>query len=181
MKFSFPIRAKKARGIGACIVFRAYFWAILSASIFIDVPLMANANPVKEIEVKNVDINSSAKKFRKEMDEYYEKSKLDGTLKSQGLGVNSIEGIALKYLPIGSNLEDAEVFLRAAGFTVGVIRLNPLYPSIGGRYVVSAVIQNFKASELFSSVSANVYLYVSVEKKSAGVEKVIANITKRHL
>ena len=124
----------------------AGFWVPLYFAL---VPWASLASPRQDLDVLG-------KKFRVEIDKAYQKVPKSGSTQEIDKA-GDITWLAVRYIPLGSSFDDAEVILRAAGFAVGA-RPGPNQPgNRPHRYDVVARIEQYRTSLLFSRTDVFVF------------------------
>lgn len=126
------------------------------------------------------DLEILGKRLRIEIDEAYQKLPKSGSTQEIEKAGN-ITWLAVRYIPLGSSFDDAEVILRSAGFSVGP-RPGPNQPgNRPDRYDVVALIDGYR-SNLVSRT--NVYVFLSPKAPGDfydGVSAIFASFTTSYL
>ncbi|WP_041492830.1 hypothetical protein [Burkholderia lata] len=138
------------------------------------VPWASLASPRQDLEVLG-------KRFRIEIDKAYQKVPKSGSTQEIDKA-GDITWLAVRYIPLGSSFDDAEIILRAAGFAVGA-RPGPNQPgSLPHRYDVVARIEQYRTSLLFSRTDVSVLLSPKAPGDfQDGVSAVFASFTTSYL
>ncbi|WP_157687092.1 hypothetical protein [Burkholderia lata] len=138
------------------------------------VPWASLASPRQDLEVLG-------KRFRFEIDKAYQKVPKSGSIEEIEKA-GDITWLAVRYIPLGSSFDDAEVILRAAGFAVGA-RPGPNQPgNLPHRYDVVARIEQYRTSLLSSRTDVSVFLSPKAPGDfQDGVSAVFASFTTSYL
>ncbi|WP_321849146.1 hypothetical protein [Burkholderia diffusa] len=138
------------------------------------VPWASLASPRQDLEVLG-------KRFRIEIDKAYQKVPQSGSTQEIDKA-GDITWLAVRYIPLGSSFDDAEVILRAAGFSVGA-RPGPNQPgNLPHRYDVVARIEQYRTSLLFSRTDVSVFLSPKAPGDfQDGVSAIFASFTTSYL
>ncbi|WP_175014512.1 hypothetical protein [Burkholderia lata] len=121
------------------------------------VPLYFALKPWASLASPRQDLQVLGKRFRIEIDKAYQKVPKIGTTQEIDKA-GDITWLAVRYIPLGSSFDDAEVILRAAGFSVRA-RPGPNQPgNLPHRYDVVARIEQYRTSLLVSRTDVSVLL-----------------------
>ncbi|NIF39486.1 hypothetical protein F3J14_00910 [Burkholderia sp. Tr-862] len=152
-------------------VIHAGLWVPLYLAL---IPWASLASPRQDLEIRG-------KRFRTEIDKAYQKLPKSGpTQEIEEAG--DITWLAVRYIPVGSSFDDAEVILRAAGFSVRP-RPGPNQPGkLPHRYDVVARIEQYRTTLFFSRTD----VYVLLSPKAPGdfydgVSAIFASFTTSYL
>lgn len=139
------------------------------------IPWASLASPRQDLEVLG-------KRFRIEIDKAYQKVPKSGSIEAIDKA-GDITWLTVRYIPLGSSFDDAEVILRAAGFAVGA-RPGPNQPgNRPHRYDVVARIEQYCCT---SSLFSRTDVFVLLSPKAPGdfqdgVSAVFASFTTSYL